>query len=563
LVLDRTPTLDRVAPWVRTNIPFSRGLVIPADGHYHSVYPIGQSVLAAPLIAPAAFLLGVDKWEVPRQVYFARITEKLIAALMTSLAVLAIFLALRPMLTARWTCVLTLLFGLGTVAWPIASQALWQQTGGQLCVALALYLFARWLRQQDHFGLLLLMGLCCAMAIFVRPVNLLLVGALLLPIFLWHRSLISTGALLLLPAIATCVLVAYNLHIYGNILGGYGQFASLRNDHPVRALAGILVSPGRGLFFFSPALLLALAAPFLSLAWQAPMRSLVLACLTLIAGQLLVISNWGIWWGGCAWGWRLLAEIGPPLILLSAVAFPVISDRRLLQATFLILVAASVGIQAVGALWYPGGGWDLLPYPVDETRVWDWMDNPISRCLHAGVDRQPYRSAGRLLDAETWTLANTWREMSADDIAMSRWWTIPPPAVTTFPDAARLAALARQQSKSCYLDVATLKLTGEGTSWSLNLVGWAFDAASGTSPDRVFVEISSPGRKTDIAAARRWERPDVAHAFHNDRLLSAGVAADVRLQQPASSVYDVKILQIVANGLAECVPARGHVVVNK
>jgi hypothetical protein len=126
LVVDHSLTLDRMAPWVLKNVEFSPKLVVSRHDHYHSVYPVGQSLLAAPLIAPAALALSVDKWEVPRQVYFARVAEKVAAALMTSLTVGVVFLALRLILSANWTWVLTVVFAFGTSSWPIASQALWQ-----------------------------------------------------------------------------------------------------------------------------------------------------------------------------------------------------------------------------------------------------------------------------------------------------------------------------------------------------------------------------------------------------------------------------------------------------
>lgn len=563
LVVNHSVTLDEMAPWLRTNVPFSRGLVVYSGGHYRSVYPIGQSLLAAPLIAPAALVLGVDQWEVPRQIYFARIAEKYAAALIAAFTVIAVFATLRLLVAGPWPWLLASVFAFGTVTWPIASQALWQQTGGQLCTALAFYCFARWIKQQGNWRLLLLMGLCCAMAIVVRPFNLLLVPAFLLPILLWHRSPRAVGAVLLFPAMASCALAMYNLSAFGNLLGGYGQFVSLRSAAPITGLAAILISPGRGLFFFSPVLLFAFLPVLRRFTWKNSQRSIEVACVGLIVGHLVMISNWHMWWGGYSWGWRLLTEIGPPLVILMALGVVVIRESRFLTGAFALLAAISIGIQAVGAFYYPSGAWDAIPFPVNESRVWDWKDNPVFRSFHAGMDPEPYHLAGKLRQPETWTLATTWQDMDPLDIATLRWWAVPAPKGIAPADDRTILALARQRSESCYLDTAELKLSEDGTPLSLKLVGWAFDAASGTSPGPVFVEISSPGRSTRIYRAGRWNRPDVASAFRNDRLLPTGVSVDVLLEQPASSVYDVKILQPVSNAMVECTPARGHLTANK
>src|SRR6516162_10152928 len=57
LVIDHSLTLDRMASWVLKNVEFSHNLVVSRHDHYHNLYPVGQSLLAAPLIAPAALAL--------------------------------------------------------------------------------------------------------------------------------------------------------------------------------------------------------------------------------------------------------------------------------------------------------------------------------------------------------------------------------------------------------------------------------------------------------------------------------------------------------------------------
>ena len=351
----------------------------------------------------------------------------------------------------------------------------------------------------------------------------------------------------------TSVLAVYNFRIYGTVLGGYGQFVS-RTNHDVVALLAILFSPGRGVFFFSPVLLFAMAAPFRKSVWQGPARAFVLACLLLIAGMLLLTSYWGTWWGGWSWGWRLLTETGPLFIFLTAFTVPMLSKSRRLKIAFWVFAVSSVCVQAVGVFCYPGGAWDALPYSVDGSRVWNWLDNPISRSLRAGIDLRPYRNARKLLKTETWTLANSWPQLSPNLILTVGWWDLP----AGLPEG--LADLHRRNSNSCYLDIAKVSFGEPGMPLSLKAVGWAFDAATGHAPDSAFLEITTPGRAPHIVPAQREARTDVALAFRNNNLLNAGLTADVLLEQPASPVYEIKLLQLDKNELLECVPTGGHVI---
>jgi hypothetical protein len=538
LAVDHSLTLDRIAPWVRTNIQFSRGLIVPAAGHYRSVYPIGQAILAAPLIAPAATVLGVGEWEAPRQVYFARLAEKIVAALITSLTVAVVFWTLRLIVTGNWPWGLAFIFAFGTSCWPITSQAFWQQTGGQFCGAVPFYLLALWLRRTECLALPFIAGICCAMSVWVRPTNLLFAVAFAAPLLLFHRAYKATAAFAFFPTLAVVALGIYNAQLFGSILGGYRRTFESLNDSPVIAFATILTSPGRGIFFFSPVLLFALVGILRKRTWLAPQRPFALACLLVVLLQLLVVASWPQWWGGASWGSRLLTETGPPLIFLIALGVPAIANRPVVKTFFWASAAISICIQAIGAYCYPNGGWDELTWPIHTARFWDLRDNPIYRNARFGIDSAPYRASDRLRQRDTWTLASVWRQTPPEDIVALRWWALPHSQDAPMADPAILLKLKRRSVSSCFLDVARLKTTyqEERIPLSLEVVGWAFDAGSGTVPKDVFAEISRHGRAPVVAPANRWARPDVAQAFHNGLLSSSGISADILLDQPASSI---------------------------
>ena len=121
-------------------------------------------------------------------------------------------------------------------------------------------------------------------------------------------------------------------------------------------LPGLLISPSRGLLVFSPFLVFALWGAFM--AWKSPAHALLRPVSAAFFALLLLSSIWFDWWGGYSFGYRLIADLMPLLVLLILpVLDRVFSDRRLL-AVGAVLLAFSVQIQLVGAFAYDVGGWD-------------------------------------------------------------------------------------------------------------------------------------------------------------------------------------------------------------
>ena len=153
-------------------------------------------------------------------------------------------------------------------------------------------------------------------AVALRATNLLLV----LPLALWilwrwprRAQWLALGAIVPAGAIAV-----YNLHYFATLTGGGGTttsplWAFFALTPLAEGLAGLLVSPSRGLFVYSPVLLFSLAGA------AAVGRDGPPALRALAAGAALVFvltSKWIMWWGGHTWGPRLLADTLPILCIL-------------------------------------------------------------------------------------------------------------------------------------------------------------------------------------------------------------------------------------------------------
>ncbi len=107
---------------------------------------------------------------------------------------------------------------------------------------------------------------------------------------------------------------------------------------PWIGLYGILLSPFRGLVWYSPVLVAALWG-WPRLRKRHPHDALLI--LALVLTYLALFSTWWMWWGGFAWGPRFLLPIIPVLVVPLAPLWEESRGRRVI----LILVALSLFVQ--------------------------------------------------------------------------------------------------------------------------------------------------------------------------------------------------------------------------
>jgi len=144
-------------------------------------------------------------------------------------------------------------------------------------------------------------------------------------------------------------------------------------------LAGLLFSPSRGLFVFSPVFLASLIGVVQVMRrardWPPILPYLAVGSALL----LLVYSRWGMWWGGTSFGYRLLIELLPALTLFLVPAWRVvISGRTAFRVGFATLVVFSVCANALGAFVYPSSFNDNLD--LETSRLWDVRDSELALC---------------------------------------------------------------------------------------------------------------------------------------------------------------------------------------
>jgi hypothetical protein len=337
------------------------------NGRYLSAYGPGVGVLAVPVYAP--FVLAGVK---PDPIWADRL-EKLAAALITALSALVLYRALRIVTESGWAFVIGLVYALGTSSLSVSSQGLWQHGPSQLFLALVLYCLVKGSSDDRYLGYA---GVPMAAAVAMRSTDLLLV----LPPALWilyaHRR--RARDLVLCALVPTAALAAY----YGACVGfsdrGLGHTSApawaLFVQTPLgEGVPGILLSPSRGLFVYSPVLVFSLIG--MLVVWR---RGSALSRALTVGPPLVVllVGKWVTWWGGHSWGPRLLADIGP---ILCFFLYPVVSllDRRwLLKAIFVLLTVWSIGAHALGA-WLYDRRWDSAAADVGYARLWPWAGSAL------------------------------------------------------------------------------------------------------------------------------------------------------------------------------------------
>ncbi|HSH95692.1 MAG TPA: hypothetical protein VK968_16230, partial [Roseimicrobium sp.] len=240
---------------------------------------------------------------------------------------------------------LTVAFALGTNTWMIGSQALWQHGSAEFLLVCCLLLVTGPCTELRGYAL----GILCGLVAFNRPPDVLFSAAFLLYGFWWYGRrmpwMIIAGAIS-----AGVPLATYNFLAAGNFAGGYG----LTSDRTFFSfsippgIAGLLFSPGRGLFVFSPFLLFLLFGA--RRIWSEIRRHPLGISLGVAICLQIVMYAKADWRGGFSWGPRYLTDMLP---LLMWFLIPVVSRMsRVSHAAFIALTGVSITIQAIGAFWY-------------------------------------------------------------------------------------------------------------------------------------------------------------------------------------------------------------------
>lgn len=172
----------------------------------------------------------------------------------------------------------------------------------------------------------------------------------------------------------------YNAVRFGNPWTlGYAGTEGFAGDFPA-GLFGLTLSPARGLLWYAPLLLVALAGA--RAAWRLN-RPLALAAAIVLVGRLILFASWSSWWGGVTWGPRFLVPAMPALAVGLAGALS--RYRRWpapMRAAVVSVCVISVGVQLVGASTAYEHHWNQFHTKAEvsgdpDAYLFDWKYFPI------------------------------------------------------------------------------------------------------------------------------------------------------------------------------------------
>jgi hypothetical protein len=352
------------------------------EGHVYYAFPLGSSVLSAPLIGflrhrgmsaisaeGSAFTLDGE----------AAIDKRLATMLMAAFAVLAYFTA-RALLPVAWSASVACVAVFGTQVFSTTSRAMWSDTWGSVLIGLAVFVLLSSSARATRPSASLLATLL-SLAYVVRPTSVIpLVATSAYIIAIGERP--RTRAVLAFGV--TCaawlgLFVAYSWCHFHALLPSYYAATRLSFHHPLESLAGNLVSPSRGLIIYVPAL----AAVLLLLVVHRRAiqhRALVVLAASVMVAHILMLAGFDHWWGGHSYGARLTASLVPWMVLLGVIAVDAARNGgqggwkgRAMWSVVGCLCLLSIAMNAIGAYSHEAAEWNTKPnIDANPGRLWDW-----------------------------------------------------------------------------------------------------------------------------------------------------------------------------------------------
>ncbi len=299
--------------------------------------------------------------------------------------------------------ILSLIFGVCSFVWPYHST-LWSQPLQALCLIASAYFiylslhrhssfichYTRFSEDKNHGkkdttkGIYFagLGGLFLGLSVFAHPNSLILIPGFIANsiLFMRHnrRSVISFMVLL---GVTLLFIAFVNYWRFGSFTEfGYGYFQSFSAHAGWVGLLGLLVSPGVGIIFYFPIVLLfPLSFKYM---YREKMKGLLfLSAYVILATWLYIgtLSYWEpyAWSGGVAWGPRYLIPVLPFITVVSGALFLNLKKMRfprrvLLKMSIIVLSVAGFFVNLLGTLiWFMYG----LIYAWQTDQLWkspDW-----------------------------------------------------------------------------------------------------------------------------------------------------------------------------------------------
>ena len=383
-----------------TNTPYADKLiqslfVHAPNGRYYEAHDPGNALL----MTPAAFggmissvglshVMGAENSSSDAQVRM--LTAKTLAALIetafSAVSCFYLFLLFGLFYKPRTALTLTGLFVFASL-YTAYFRSAWDVLPACNSVIVLLYYSARLVlaprvRASEAFPVALWFGIACMFRFSLAP--FLAIGVVIL---LWGiRKRTSASAILVGVCTAIAMLIPtliFNAIRFGSPLRSASTLPQFQDQISLtgsirEGMFGLLLSPNRGLFVFSPLLLLLVLLPWYWKLMPAGVKALLEAYLPSTVLYYLMISKLHNW-GAAGWGPRYLIPVLPILFLgAGPIAHRLWLESRIQRfllvslcvIAFLLSLPTLLVNHSNASLQYPDAFDRTAPYPIQQIAVW-------------------------------------------------------------------------------------------------------------------------------------------------------------------------------------------------
>jgi hypothetical protein len=403
------------------------------DGRWYAATGATPSVLAVPF-----YVLGdamAARFPASHHEYITRFAVCTLDPIISAAACVLVFLfAIRLGYSLKISLCLAMAYGLASIAWPY-SKYFWGEPITAFWLLLATYGAFVAVRENRPWWAFTA-GVALGIAVGAKITTIIVAPAYFFYL-LQHsrraadtrgttrdavrRAIVFTAAMIL-PGL---LIAFFNYIRFGNpIQSGYqamGGGATWFTPSNWWGVAGLLVSPGKSVFLYSPVALLSLAA--VPLFWsRRPWETALFACV--FCSHLVLYGLFMHWHGDAAWGPRYMVPVTPLLILPAGalLAWTAGRVRRAAWISLAVLFLIGVGVQLLGVLVNPctyivqTGGTDG---PGSDERRWHPAKSPLVAHYNLLFGRMKTRFFGNPPDV---FLADGFHESeSGEGLLFPRW----------------------------------------------------------------------------------------------------------------------------------------------
>lgn len=314
-------------------------LVQEVNGHMYHFFPIGSSIFSTPFVLVAK-ILGIDVLK--NQEVLQRVISTIVG-LLTIIVFFRISLLTHPPLESAMV-VAVIWFGSSLITTSVT--ALWSHNFGVLFSSIVILKCISTIQKGLSWPTFSIGALIFG-AYLCRPTFAVFALFVILYIFSYNRiAAVKTFVVLTTFVIGFSV---WSLITTGEYIPSYYVPSRLSSNQWYVAIVGNLISPSRGVLFFSPFLLLILmkwrqcdSVIFRNRSWM------LLGILWPIA-HTWMISSFSHWWAGHSYGARFMTDATPGILLLLLRWWPRFTElfnRKLTISAILITSCVSIAINS-------------------------------------------------------------------------------------------------------------------------------------------------------------------------------------------------------------------------